>query len=198
MAQAIGTPPKKDLQGRSWCVTLWSEEDAKRLNEDPSVKAIVIGKEVCPTTHKDHWQGYVRFGSNKRFSWWKREYPTAHVVLRRGTEQEAAEYCRKEGSVLCDRGCQVDVPQGDPTEVALEMIEQGAPLWQVYQANRKFFFHNYRKVKDIKEFIDSNKRLKRESTEQEQSDQTAESGTRTQSPPQTDTASPCPAAGRSD
>lgn len=138
------------LQGRSWCVTLWSEEDVGRLKEVPGVVALVVGRETCPTTSKVHYQSYVRFESNKRFVWWKNQFPTAHVELRRGTEPEAADYCRKDRDVLVDFGCQVASESGaDTTEHVLNMLEDGAPLWQIYRAHRKFFFHNYRKITDI-------------------------------------------------
>lgn len=137
-------------QGRSWCVTLWSEDEVGRLKSIPGISAMVVGEEVCPTTQKVHYQSYVRFESNRRFSWWKTNFPTAHVELRRGTEAEAAQYCRKDGRVLVDFGCQVASEEGsDTTEHVLNMLEDGAPLWQVYKAHRKFFFHNYRKISDL-------------------------------------------------
>lgn len=136
--------------GRSWCVTLWSEEDVGRLKAEAGICAMCVGEEVCPTTQKVHYQSYVRFESNKRFSWWKNQFPGAHVELRRGTEAEAAEYCRKDGRVLVDFGCSVDSePGADTTEHVLNMLEDGAPLWQIYKAHRKFFFHNHRKITDM-------------------------------------------------
>lgn len=143
-------------QGRSWCVTLWSEEDVGRLKGTAGINALVVGEEVCPTTRKVHYQSYVRFESNKRFSWWRTNFPTAHVELRRGTEAEAAEYCRKDGRVLVDFGAQVDSdPGSDTTEHVLNMLEDGAPLWQIYKAHRKFFFHNHRKITDMEASMNS-------------------------------------------
>lgn len=145
-------PPKaKEPQGRSWCLTLWSEEAVGRLKACPGVVAMVAGHEICPDTGKEHWQTYVRFETNKRFGWWKVNFPGQHYELRRGSEAEAAEYCRKDGKVLVDFGCAVSdaEPSGDIAEHVLDLLEAGAPLWQVYRQHRKFFFMNYRKISDM-------------------------------------------------
>lgn len=149
-------PMKGGEQARSWCFTAWTEEEAQKIAHEDGVKAICIGKEICPTTGKEHYQGYIRFATNKRFSWWKREYPTVHVERRRGAEHEAAAYCRKENQVMIDRGCQLPTLDKDPTENALDMMEKGISLHHVYLANRKWFFHNYQKIKNILPFIHQN------------------------------------------
>jgi len=142
-------------QGRSWCVVLWSDDDVGRLKSCAGIVAMVSGKEICPTTQREHWQTYVRFESNKRLSWWVSQFPGCHAELRKGTEPQAADYCRKDGAVVVDFGCSVDVEQGaDTTEHVLNMLEEGAPLWQVYAAHRKFFFHNHRKIVDMKALLD--------------------------------------------
>lgn len=172
--------PAKDLQCRAWCITLWTMEDVNSLQKHEGIKAICIGKEICPTTGKEHYQGYIRFATNKRFSWWKKNYPTAHVEPRCGTEPEAADYCRKDREMIVDSGCQVEATGDDPCERALSMIESGSDMYSVYRDNRKWFFHNYHKLKAIREFLHQRKKIKYQSTEQEQSDQTTESGSRTQ------------------
>lgn len=142
--------------GRSWCVTLWGEDDVLRLKSLPDVVALVVGEEVAPSTGKVHFQTYVRFQDNKRLSWWKNQFPTAHVEKRKGSEWQAAEYCRKDARVLVDYGCEAkNRPTGDACVDALNLLEAGAPLWQVYRANRVWFFHNCRKVKDMDELMRS-------------------------------------------
>lgn len=141
---------KSTQQSRAWCFTLWSEEDVGRLKSVAGICALVVGEEVCPETKKVHYQGYVRFENNRRFSWWKSQFPAAHVEVRKGSEPQAAEYCRKDAKVLVDYGCQVDVDEGaDVTDHVLNMLEADAPLWQVYKAHRRFFFHNARKIQDM-------------------------------------------------
>lgn len=69
---------------------------------------------------------------------------------RKGTEASAAAYCRKDGVVTADFGTETEVKRtGDPTEDVLNLLESGAPLWQIYRSNRRFVFHNLRKIKDM-------------------------------------------------
>lgn len=155
------TSHAKDLtramtQCRAWCWTLFSEDDVNRLQSTAGISAIVVGEEICPTTGRKHFQGYVRFENNKRFSWWKNQFLTIHVEPRRGSEAQAAAYCRKEGRVIVDRGCEVQVDHGkDVTEHVLNMLESDAPLWQIYRTHRKFFFHNARKITDMEAHMKS-------------------------------------------
>lgn len=130
-----------DHQARAWCVTLWAEEDVYRLKATAGVVAMCSGEEIAPETGRVHFQTYVRFENNKRFSWWKNQFPTAHVEVRRGSEPDAAKYCRKDGKVLVDFGCVVEsVKSGDALEQVLDMMEAGAPDWQIYKEHRRFFF----------------------------------------------------------
>lgn len=127
-----------------------------RLKGAVDIQALVVGEEVCPSTQKTHFQGYVRFKANKRFSWWKNQFPSVHAEVRKGTEAQAADYCRKEGRVIIDYGCTVDVDSGgSPAEHVLNMLEAGAPLWQVYKAHRVFFFHQCRKIQDMEALMKS-------------------------------------------
>lgn len=43
-----------------------------------------------------HFQGYVVFNTDKRIESLKRLHPTAHFEVRRGTHEQAKEYCSKE------------------------------------------------------------------------------------------------------
>lgn len=45
-----------------------------------------------------HWQGYVEFKKPQRLAALKKLIPAAHWEVRRGTREQALEYCRKEES----------------------------------------------------------------------------------------------------
>lgn len=151
--------------GRAWCFTMFDEQHVHRIQTLNNLRALVIGREICPTTKKEHYQGYVRFDKPCRLSWWKNQFPTVHVELRKGSEEQAANYCRKEGNVIVDFGCKIDdpptvnkgekVPTIDTTTHVLDMLEDGAPLWQIYKRHRIFYFHNAKKIKEMKEDMDT-------------------------------------------
>lgn len=148
---------KSDYQARAWCFTSYDENEVGSIKTNAGIVAMVVGKEICPTTRKEHYQGYIRFENNKRFSWWKNQYPTLHVEPRKGNEAQAAEYCRKEGNVIIDFGCAAKVKrdQENVTEAVLDLLDAGAPLWQVRKRSRLFFFHNASKIRSYKEQVDA-------------------------------------------
>ena len=58
---------------------------------------LVCGYEVAPTTGQCHCQGYIRFSNAKSFDACKAAlYPGSHIERRRGTHEQAADYCKKE------------------------------------------------------------------------------------------------------
>lgn len=149
-----------DFKRRAWCFTMFTENEVQRIRQLNNYKAICIGREVCPTTGKEHFQGYIRFNDPIKFSWWKNQFPKAHVEQRKGTEEQASAYCRKENNVIVDEGCKIDDPptiknprtnQTDVVNHVLDMLEAGAPLWQIYQRHRVFYFHNRRKIQDLRD-----------------------------------------------
>lgn len=52
--------------------------------------------ERCPETYRYHWQGYVLFARKQTLAACKTRHPTAHWEPRRGTHEQARDYCKKE------------------------------------------------------------------------------------------------------
>lgn len=88
---------------QSWCFTnyeLPSAESLVDLLKEHSVYG-VFQKELCPTTQREHYQGFVRFTSCRTLTGvvklcamhWERRLPNS-------TDQAAYEYCEKEDSKL--------------------------------------------------------------------------------------------------
>lgn len=156
-------PPTKrartEPQGKSWCYTAYDYEDVLRLTENLPVEAHVCGEETCPTTGKTHWQGYIRFKTNKRLAWWKKVCPRVHVEIRKGTESAAAEYCRKENNVKIDFGVRDDpiVTDGESEEdIVVKKILCGVPMGVIMRDHWKIVHYKgfrirptYQLVKDL-------------------------------------------------
>lgn len=73
------------------------EDQVYSLAHDESVKYIVVGKEVGESG-TPHLQGFICFNQPKSLNQVKRLFPTAHFEEKRGTFQQAADYCKKEGN----------------------------------------------------------------------------------------------------
>lgn len=64
--------------------------------EAKDCKYICVGKEIGESgTH--HLQGYIYFNQPKSLNQLKDFFPTAHFEVRRGTHQQASDYCKKDG-----------------------------------------------------------------------------------------------------
>lgn len=86
------------MQGyRNWCFTSYREEPFVLTDR---MTYIIFQKEVCPTTKKEHWQGYVEFEKVTSMKMAKKELedPQVHLEPRKGTQQQAIDYCKKKDS----------------------------------------------------------------------------------------------------
>lgn len=66
------------------------------LNTPDHPCSYVCQLEVCPETHRKHWQGYAVFKKVMRFSALKKIHETMHWENRKGTHKQAYDYCIKE------------------------------------------------------------------------------------------------------
>lgn len=78
---------------RNWCFTTY-------IKPEPDTKDIgfmVYQKERCPTTAREHFQGYVEFKSAKRINGVKQIFSNCgiHLEHRLGSQQQAIDYCTK-------------------------------------------------------------------------------------------------------
>lgn len=81
---------------RDYCFTAWSEP---KPDED-KCRYYIYGREKCPRTGKEHWQGFIVFNRTHRIPGGKRIInggDDCHLEPRRGSRREARDYCRKDG-----------------------------------------------------------------------------------------------------
>lgn len=80
-----------------WCFTSY-KADAPVYSSEVSYG--VCQQEVCPTTGREHWQGYVEFTQKKRLHLVQAAIgdARAHCELRKGTRGQAIAYCKKSES----------------------------------------------------------------------------------------------------
>lgn len=84
----------KQMKHRCYMVTLWKEP-----KPDPvPIQYFVYQKEKCPSTGKEHYQGYVEFKGQHRLNEVKNIFKdeTMHIEPRQGTQLQAIQYCTKE------------------------------------------------------------------------------------------------------
>lgn len=57
----------------------------------------VWGEETCPTTGKNHLQGYVEFTTDVRITRLHKLYPKTNIDIAKGNRKQNDDYCTKEG-----------------------------------------------------------------------------------------------------
>lgn len=87
---------------RNWLFTSFKTETNFDFSEHESVRYAIWQKERCPTSGREHWQGYIEFNIKCRMSHLKKVLgdQAAHCEGRRGTREQARDYCSKEESRL--------------------------------------------------------------------------------------------------
>jgi len=121
-------PPKKTHNSKNpvyknVCFTAY--QDAELYGDEDLHHYLVFQREICPTSGREHWQGYLELKKNMRRDAIAESLGITppikdekgdtiqpggwHCELRKGTAQEADAYCRKKetrkpGSKICSMG----------------------------------------------------------------------------------------------
>lgn len=159
-------------QTRNICWTIFKDYDEtyeqELLNRFEAWKLCsytIFQWECCPTTGKTHVQGYSEFTKGVRWTTFKNKIDkTAHVEARRGTAQQAADYCRKEESRLegtspTDMGTS-NGGQGKRTDLhnAASMICDGRSLRDVALEDPVCFVRHHRGLRALQTTLRTEKR----------------------------------------
>lgn len=87
------------MTNRSWCFTLNNPNGQLEPDEWPDLKYLIWQEESAPDTGTRHYQGYAEFSKPKRLAAVRRILPHGHWEPRRGTRDQARDYCRKQERV---------------------------------------------------------------------------------------------------
>jgi len=95
----------------NWMVTAFDQLDLFDPTKWPSFRYCCYQREICPTTAREHIQGYVIFSKRMSLSSLKKLDGTAHWEPRRGTHEQAQSYCSKDDTRKANT---TPVEVGDP------------------------------------------------------------------------------------
>lgn len=139
---------------RNICFTINNPgpDELNSILEWDQLTYVVAGNEICPTTQTPHLQCYAEFKSPKKFTTIKEKLPRAHIERRRGTAQEAADYCKKDGDYIeqgeiSRQGRRTDISQ------AADMILSGAKMKEVAIENPAVYIKYHKGLHAFKAII---------------------------------------------
>lgn len=142
---------------KNWCFTLYVPEDilgydvqVRTLIRDANPTFAIVGKEVCPTTGRPHYQGFIQFEGRKTLqqvsAFFVNLHP--HLEVARGTAAANITYCTKETEFL--RHGEPRGGQGRRTDIegVLRAAENDEPqaLYDVWQSHPAEMLRHHRAV----------------------------------------------------
>lgn len=139
----------KQTIGKRWCFTVnnWQPIDEETFQQ-LECKYLVYGREVGESG-TPHLQGYVTFKTNKALTGLKKIHATAHWEQAKGTSEQAATYCKKDGDYF-EKG---DTPsQGNRTDLkaVCDLIKSGESLQTIASEHPDTWVKFGRGLRDLK------------------------------------------------
>lgn len=94
------------LSFRHACVTFWAKPDVVKISNDERVRYIISGHEFGKSGQTEHWQAYVELNVKTTLKKMKEilNDDTCHVEQRKGTRDQARDYCMKENKDIVECG----------------------------------------------------------------------------------------------
>lgn len=128
------------------------------LNDEPTFhekcRYLCYQREICPTTGKAHWQGYVEFNDKSpiRFSTCVQRIglPGAHLEHCKGSGTQNRAYCSKSDSAISHTFKEFGsmVAQGERTDlkVIAEMVKDRKSDAEIFEKHPELYMRNYRGI----------------------------------------------------
>jgi len=127
------------------CFTSYGREPAY---DDRWMTYLVYQREKCPTTGREHWQGYMELKKLTNFNTVKSHFgDDAHLEPRKGTQDQAVDYCKKkESQVSPPKEFGTLKKQGKRNDlIALgEMARQGKRQREAYETMPAVYMRNFK------------------------------------------------------
>lgn len=144
-------------RNRNFCFTYFPGDDYVEPDSFPDCKYVIFGREICPETGRYHLQGYVEFANAVTIAsaQARLDMQGAHLEARRGTQEEAIEYCKKSG-VWIEFGERARQGSRSDLSAIRALIDDGKPMAEIAESNfSQWCFHRkafaeYRELKEPK------------------------------------------------
>lgn len=139
-------------RSRNWCFTInnYSPEDIEAV-EGLKARYTIYGKEIGESG-TPHLQGYICFSNGKTLKSIKKKLPRAHLEMRRGTHEQARDYCKKDGDFIeLGEEPMSNAEKGEAGkrvyEEAFELAKKGL-IEEIPEPLRTRFYGTYKRIKN--------------------------------------------------
>lgn len=141
-------------QGRDWCFT---DYECSRIPELLKLECqyIIFQKEECPETGKEHLQGFIQMKKRMTLAGMKKFMGSrVHFETRKGTAQQAADYCQKVESRVEGPWSAGEMSSQGKSKNLLKikkMIDDGAETVEVAEAEFPTWCRNHRAIESYRQ-----------------------------------------------
>lgn len=139
-------------QSRNWCFTINNPTEKDELDMDSISKTcryMVVGKEVGDSG-TPHAQGFVIFTSNYRLNAVKALLPRAHLEAAKGSWEQAANYCKKDGDYLeFGTAPATQKRKGEAEKERWDAAREAAKKGKLDEVDSDIYLRYYRTLKEI-------------------------------------------------
>lgn len=136
------------MQSKDWCYTLnnYTVSESISLADIPCiyhVRGYEVGENGTP-----HIQGFIQMEKKLRIGGMKKYIPRAHLEVRKGTSQQAADYCKKENDFV-ETGTLVQQGSRNDLKQATSSILSGTDVRTVAMECPEVFVRFGRGLRDL-------------------------------------------------
>lgn len=151
-------------RNRNWVFTInnYTEENYTEVLE-LDCKYLIVGKEIGKLKKTPHLQGYIEFKDAKSFKKMKKLLPRAWLGARKGTAEQASDYCRKDKNYF-EKGTMSKQGERKDLMVIKEKILNGESVNSI-ALEEPILYHKYGRTMNKLEEIVFSKRKRTEMTE---------------------------------
>lgn len=140
-------------QSRSYCFTL-NNHESNDLPELEDIRYLVYQREKGENG-TEHIQGYVELSKSRTLAYVKNWLPRAHFEIRRGTREQARDYCRKDDTRIegpFERGTWESGGTGARSDLLAvkRKIDEGKPMSEVWDEHFETTLRYYRGFQEYK------------------------------------------------
>lgn len=145
------------MQARTWCFTQFASDEGDALNPElwPHMRYCIFQLELSETG-RPHYQGYVEFGQPKRLGALQKMdgLEGAHFEQRKGTRDQARNYCRKLETRISEPEVYGDWLAGVTDKIdhfaMKELIKEGKSDKEIYEDHPHFYIRYHQVLPKVR------------------------------------------------
>lgn len=143
----------KNSKSRNYCFTInnYTEKDLEIINSCEEIKYVIYGKEIGESGTQ-HLQGYVEFKNPVELKNLKKINKRAHWEIRRGNQEQAIEYCKKDGK-WTEKGIKGEQGKRNDLKQVYNKIKEGKKITEIIDENPEVYLKYNRGIEKIKNSI---------------------------------------------